>query len=123
MTQQEQLETIGRICEAAGVRVPSASPVERVRFLAREHAARTAMVAALDRQAPQVANAPAVDLYTSGALVGVQSAFYAGDRYFANAEDARRARLELEAAAQREADRLRAARSRLAAAPSARRAA
>lgn len=42
--------------------------------------------------------------YTSEPIPGVQSPFYAGDRYYANAEDARRARLELDELAALEAE-------------------
>jgi hypothetical protein len=86
---REHLSTIRRMCAAAGVATTNLSAMECVRILAREHAARAAMNTVLHRE---------LTMYVSEPVVGVQSPFEAGGRYYANAEDARRARLHLDAA-------------------------
>lgn len=110
MTQDEQLATIGRICTAAGIGALELALIERVKVLAREHAARGAMVAVLNHQANQrLDDAARRGMYISEPIPGRPSALYAGDRYYADEEDARRARLDLEEAQRRDVEQLTAA--------------
>lgn len=92
---REQLDTIRRFCETAGISNDDGSAVECVRQLIREHAARSAMVAVLEQQGRQRINDAGRDMFTSEPLPDRPSAFYGPDgRYYADAEDARRAGLD-----------------------------
>jgi hypothetical protein len=57
--------------------------------------ARTAFAQRAAWEARHATIAAGATMYTSEPLPGVQSPFYAGDRYYANPEDARRARIDL----------------------------
>lgn len=107
MTQDEQLGTIRRICAASGIATTNVDVVDAVRILAREHAARAAMVRVLERADNDRLNAAAVrGMYTSEPIPGRPSAFYAGDRYYADEESARRARIDLDAKQRRQVEQL-----------------
>lgn len=106
MTHEEQLATIRRICHASGIRAAELSAAECVKLLAREHAARGAMVAVLTKECNRRITEAGRGMFTSEPLPERPSAFYAGDQYFADAEDARRARRDAADAQGREVERL-----------------
>jgi hypothetical protein len=98
-TGEDTIATIRRICAASGVIVTDATPVECVKRLAREHAARGAMVNVLRHQCERGAIAAGATMYTSEPLPDRRSVFFSMDgRYWASAEDARRQDLDQAAA-------------------------